>query len=291
MTDADGFTRSYAYDAAGNTVMVGYTRYKSDGTTAIIEADATQYDAQGHTVLQAVATKSGSTYTLGDSSQVQYDSYGEVSARGVNGVWQEQLTYDAGGRLVRSTAGDGSVRLFAYDAAGNQTLEIDSNGAALPSGYYWVQTGSTAPITIEQAITLLTASGHTVGTLAVAGMTVTMTAYDNRGQATEVRQPLRQLTGSGTSTISNTKTYNAFGEVASQTDARGSGYTTSFVYNTLGKITLAGPAERELHLGERRGLLRQPDDAQFLRSVRPPGRGAGRQRQPEQAQPARRHRL
>ncbi|HEX3673457.1 MAG TPA: hypothetical protein VHU87_04225, partial [Rhizomicrobium sp.] len=230
MSDATAipFTRTYEYDANGNTVKVSYTRTESNGST-VTEADATQYDAQGRAILQSVATQTGSTWTLGDTSQVQYDAYGEVSARGVNGIWQEQLSYDAGGRLVRSTAGDGSVRLFAYDAAGHQTLEIDSSGGALPAGYSW------STLTLEQAITLLT-TGGTVGTVAVAGMVVTMTAYDKRGQAVETRQPLRQLGGSGTSTIDTTKTYNAFGEVLTQTDARGSGYTTSFVYNTLGKI-------------------------------------------------------
>ena len=44
MSDATGFVQNYAYDAAGQVLKVSYTRYKSDGTTALTEAKATRYD-------------------------------------------------------------------------------------------------------------------------------------------------------------------------------------------------------------------------------------------------------
>ncbi len=228
MTDASGFARTYQYDADGQTLKVSYTRAKSDGTS-VTEAQATRYDAAGRAVFNAVATWNGSAWTFGDSSQTQYDTYGEVSARGVNGMWQETFSYDNAGRVWRSTAGDGTVKLYAYDADGNQSLEIDTTGAALPTGYSW------STLTLDQAITLLTNSGAgAIGTVNVAGLIVTMTAYDKRGEATQVVQPFRQLSSTSTTTITTAKSYNAFGEVKQQTDARG--YVTDFAYNTMGKL-------------------------------------------------------
>jgi YD repeat-containing protein len=231
MTDADGFVRYYEYDADGRTVVTKYTRHDS-ANNPIYEAQVTAYNAVGNTVLQSAGTSNSgfTTMTLGDVTHMQYDAFGEMTARGINTTsqWQETFSYDDGGRLWRTTSGDGSVRLFGYDAGGNQTLEIDSSGAALPSGYAW------GAITLDQAISLLTNSGvSNVGTVAVAGMTVTMTGYDARNQATEILQSQRQL-GASTSDISTFKSYDAFGEVASETD--GNGNTTNFVYNTMGKV-------------------------------------------------------
>jgi YD repeat-containing protein len=222
-TDAQGFVETYLYDTAGHTVGVKYTRVKSDNTT-VVEAVAYRYDLLGRQVYQATATLSGSTWAFGDSSQTQYDSYGEVTGKGANGLWEEKFTYDGAGRVIKSTAGDGTTKFYLSDGAGNQTLTITSNGLDM-SGY-----------TLSQALNVLTNTGaNLVGAVYVAGANATISCYDARGQATSVIQPQRDLDASGThQTLTTSKTYNAFGEVSSQTSARG--YVTSFVYNTLGKI-------------------------------------------------------
>src|SRR5262249_40313330 len=145
-TDASGFTKTFAYDIAGRTVKVSYTRVLSDGTTNVTEAQATQYDALGRGILQSVATyNSGTnTWTFGDQSHTQYTIYGAVSAKGINGVYPQPLSYDSAGRVWRSTADDGTVKLYLYDAAGNQSLVISSDGNALPTGYSW------STITLDQ---------------------------------------------------------------------------------------------------------------------------------------------
>jgi len=232
MTDANNFLRTYYHDIAGRTVMVTYARQHSVGS-ATNEADVTQYDALGRVTMQSVATKSGGVWGLGDQVQTHYDTYGEVDQRGVNGIWQQFYTYDKAGRLSKSTD-EGIAKLFLYDAVGNQTLEIDTTDVLLGNG------NSLASLSIDDAIAQLTASNHTVGTLAVTGMVETATQYDRRGQAIKATAFGRQLSvdyqnNYTVADVSTSKSYNAFGEVASETDGRG--YTTTYTYNTMGKVT------------------------------------------------------
>jgi YD repeat-containing protein len=235
MTDASGFTTSFGYDLDGRTVMSSYARLLSNGTS-VTEADAVQYDALGRQILQAVATQSGTTWTLGDQNQTRYDVYGEVSARGVNGMWQESFSYDGAGHLWRTNSNDGTVQFFMYDATGNQSLEISSSGYALPTGYAW------STLTLGQATSILTNNGaNAIGAsdASAQGMVVTITAHDARGQVTKAVAPFRQLSvnASGvytTATLTDTKVYNAFGEVVQETDARGN--ATNYTYTTLGKV-------------------------------------------------------
>jgi len=233
MTDATGFVHNYYYDADGRQVEDKYTRYKSDGTTAITEADATRYDALGRVTFQAVATQAGNgSWSFGDDTDTAYDTYGDVVSRGVNGMSQETFSYDGAGRMWRSTGSDGVVKLYLYDGDGKQTLEVTSDGNT-PSGYAW------GNVTTSSAVTLLTGSGaHAIGTAAVTGMVVTITVDDARGQTIKTIEPLRELSGVPgnytTTTITNQNTYNAFGEISEQTDALG--YVTDFTYNTMGKV-------------------------------------------------------
>jgi YD repeat-containing protein len=228
MTDASGFTINYQYDAAGRVVKQSYVRVQADGTR-VTEAKACIYDAVGRTVSQFVATWNGSSWIFGDQRQVNYNAYGEICSRGVNGLIQETSSYDNAGRVWRTTADDGTIKLYGYDANGNQTLKITSDGKALPSGYSW------STITFGQAIALLTNSGaNAIGAAAVSGMVVTITVYDKRGQTVQTIEPQRQLSDSAVATLTKSRSYNAFGEVIQDTNANGN--PTNYVYNTLGKI-------------------------------------------------------
>lgn len=217
VTDAAGFTRTYAYDVGGRVLRESYVRTKSDGAT-VAEANVYRYDQLGRVISQGTASY-GSSWTLGDQTQVKYNAYGEVVAKGVNGGWQEKYDYDSGGRLWRSTAGDGVIKLYVYDGAGKATQTLTSSGADL-SGFTTATIGG-----------LFVA----LGAGSVAGVTLTYSTYDKRGQQTGSVEARRELTaGGGVANLTSGKTYNAFGEVASETDARG--YTTNFAYNTLGKL-------------------------------------------------------
>jgi YD repeat-containing protein len=234
MQDAAGFTRTYQYDANGNTLKVSYTRHKSDNS-AVTEASATRYDALNRAVYSTVASLSGSTWTAGDITTMTYDAWGEITARAINSVTQESNSYDSTGRLYRSTAGDGTVKFYLYNANGNQTAAITSDGTTLAGGYSW------SSISLDTLLGLLIpGSGYTLGGTAVAGTVTTITTYDKRGQATSTIEPGRQTAYSGsgytTATITHSKTYNAFGEVATETDGRGN--VTTYDYTTEGKVRL-----------------------------------------------------
>jgi YD repeat-containing protein len=245
MTDATDFVTNYAYDKAGNLVLTSYDRVTSGGGSPLTEGKVVGYDAAGRVIFQSMASKSGTTWSFGtnDQTHMHYNAFGEMDKRGVNkdaashDMWQETFDYDAGGRLWRSTSGDGTTRLYLYDANGKQTLMISSSGGSLPSGYVWKSPAiGETELNIQEAVSLLTNSGaNTIGTVNVAGLILTFTGRDKRGMENYTGEPYRQLNDSATRyTITHSRTYNAFGEVVSETDANLN--TTLFKYNTLGKL-------------------------------------------------------
>jgi YD repeat-containing protein len=251
MTDAAGFTHSYGYDKAGRVVRDSYTRTLSNGTSTVTEAQVTRYDIAGRAITQTFARLSGSTWVFTDAAsrayaavRIHYNAFGDVDGRGLtagptaSAVYQETFDYDSGGRLWRSNAGDGVLRFYVYDKAGNRTLTLTSTGADLST----LTLGSSTDYTGS-----ITTSGDTSTTDAVT----TISVFDRRGMELQTREPDRKLSASGSSqVIVHAKTYNAFGEVATETDPRGfdtsgspitftggAGYTTTYQYNTMGRLT------------------------------------------------------
>jgi YD repeat-containing protein len=220
MNDAAGGTHNYDYDAAGNQVRDSYTRVKSDGST-VTEGILSIRDGLGRTVSQTIATKNADgSWTRGDKQDTRYDIYGEVSARGVNGLWQESFSYNNRGLLEKTNTGDGVWRFYVYDKNGNQVLAIESAGKDYSSS----------------SISTALADVGTYGTNYTSGVNATISVYDKRGQVVQVRQPQRETSaiGSALTTIVNSTTYNAFGEAASQTDALNN--VTTFTYNVMGRL-------------------------------------------------------
>jgi trimeric autotransporter adhesin len=232
VTDPAGGTHHYDYDEAGNVVRDWYVRTKSDGTSTF-EGILYRRDLMGRIVSQAMATgNSDTSWTRGDSQNTVYDPYGAVSQRGLNGLWQESFTYNKRGLVEKTNTGDGVWRFFVYDANGNQVLAIESAGKDYSAS------------TISQAL----ADVGPYGTAYLAGVDATITVYDAGNQATQVIQPQRETATVGTTvpSIVTSQTYNAFGEVTSQTDAIGNqqstqagkdAHTTYLTYNTMGRMT------------------------------------------------------
>lgn len=234
-------TRTFGYDLAGRTVLESYTRLKSDGTTSVTEGQVTRYDLAGRAITQTNARKVGGSWTFVqqiisatdyyyDAVRTRYNAFGEVTGRGITGgtsnpnvtaVYQETFDYDTGGRLWKSNTGDGVVRFHLYDKNGAETLTV-------------AQSGGTTAINYADAATLV-ATLDTYGDTSTTDAVTTIIAHDKRGQPTSTLEPDRAISASSASnTISRSRTYNAFGEVLSETDARG--YTTSFTYNTMGRM-------------------------------------------------------
>jgi YD repeat-containing protein len=231
MTDAANATHNYDYDTAGHVVRDSYTRAKSSGSVT----DATFYsrDALGRVNAQTVATlnTADGSWTRGDYQNTQYDGFGEVAQRGVNGMSQETFVYNNRGLVEKSNTGDGVWRLHVYDANGNEVLTIESEGK-------------------DYSATTLALALNDVGTSGTSytqGVNATITGYDKRNQVTQVRLPQRETTAQETSltTLVTSQTYNAFGEVATQLDPLGNvqatqalkdARTTYFAYNTMGRL-------------------------------------------------------
>jgi YD repeat-containing protein len=228
-----GEAHNYAYDAAGNLLRDSYTRIKSDATTA---TDGILYtrDLLGRVVSQCVANNNGTSWVKGDIQNTQYDAYGEVAQRGVNGLWQETFIYNNRGLVEQTNTGDGVWRLYVYDKGGNQVLAIES------AGKDYTPTGTPPQSKLSIALTDV----GTYGTSYTSGVNATITLYNGRNQVTQVRQPNRETTavGSAFTTIVNSQTYNAFGEVATQTgplanaDDANNPTVTQYFYNTMGRL-------------------------------------------------------
>jgi YD repeat-containing protein len=226
ITDPAGQIHSYGYDAAGNLLRDSYTRAKSDGST-VNEAILYTRDLLGRVTSQAIATNNGTQWIRGDSQNTQYDAFGQVAQRGVNGLWQESFTYNKRGLVEKTNSGDGVWRFFVYDRNGNQVLAIESEG----SDYSSTSLGDTVTTG-----TLLNSLGTYAGATFIDGVDTTVSVYDNRNQLTQTVQLQRELTSVGSGNrLTSSQSYNGFGEVATQTDALSN--TTIHSYNTMGRLT------------------------------------------------------
>ncbi len=235
-TDAAGNTHTYGYDAAGRVTTEAWSRVKADGSTTINELNASSYDLLGRVVWQTIWAQdpATSTWSAGDVTRTKYNTFGEVTDRGIGTtsveMYQEHFEYDAAGRLWRTNSGDGTQRVLFYDANGNNTATVASSGTGSVSSY------SSA----SAALSGLT-SGGSLGSVALTGLTVTLKAFDKRNQETETREPFREMRFNAsnpaiidTSLVAHSRTYNAFGEVLQETDALG--HTTNYSYNALGRL-------------------------------------------------------
>lgn len=247
MTDAMGSTRFYFYDRVGNMVAEAYSRRNSANTT-VREGAIYRYDPVGRLRGQTSATnwtqsngKLTSLTTSGAPPEVSftYNVFGELVSRSIGGLVQEQHEYDDTGRMWRSTGGDGTWRYFLYDGAGRQTLTLESDGATN------VQNSS-----LGNVLRLATLDGRVLGDPA-NGIVATATQYDRRGQVTRVHSLQRELASgvTGGSDLRTSRSYTAFGEVATETDARGA--TTYYAYNRMGRVTsIARPVVLGADIGE-----------------------------------------
>lgn len=227
-TDATGAKYFYAYDAAGNLLRESYMRQRA-GAASVEEAVLYERDILGRTTARTIAAKSGQTWSKGDSQDVAYNLFGEVSQRGTNGKGQEQYRYDKAGRLSSTNSGDGVWRFFLQDGNGNQTLAVESEGMDL------------AGRSLDEVLTIAKGGSQYVGGAYASDILVTFTVYDQRGSATETRMPHRELNATDPRVeLVLFRDFNAFGEALSERDANGA--LTTYTYNTMGRtISIARP--------------------------------------------------
>ncbi|WP_197279280.1 LysM peptidoglycan-binding domain-containing protein [Novosphingobium sp. AAP1] len=220
--DAAGNVHTYAYDALQRVRKDSYSRLTSNGTY-VSEYQTTSYDLAGRTLQQEVWS-AGQRISL---TSYKYNSYGQITEQGQgtdsasgmaagNALYQVKNKYDGAGRLVATNNGDGVWKFLGYDKNGNQTATVSSAGYAFGAD--------------TRLIDALAQTNRT-------DVNGTYVVYDKRNQATKTVEEGRQLIDTSTSNtqmITKTKSYTAFGEVASETDARGN--ATDYTYNTMGRV-------------------------------------------------------
>ena len=220
--DGSGIEKTFVYDKAGRVLREEYTRTLADGGT-VQNAVGYVYDDEGRVIKQGVMTFDGvNSWQFGDNLDYQetvYNAFGDIELQKLNGTTIAENKYDLAGRLTATNASDGVWRYFLHDANGNQTMMASSNGVE--------------DLTLQ--------SRDTIIDWAIAGddrVIETFTKYNARNLATETVEPDRGLTEDTQNVlvsdkIETTRTYNAFGEVESETNARGA--VTSYEYNTMGR--------------------------------------------------------
>ncbi|MFT4171341.1 MAG: LysM peptidoglycan-binding domain-containing protein [Rhodocyclaceae bacterium] len=118
----------YAYDAAGRVTKQWQVVTGNDGTSQTLYTKYV-YDRLGQqtSVIQPTAdVNSNGTYVKG----TQYNAFGEVESRTVDGGWFEYNEYDNAGHLIKTNAGNPSVdKIMLYDVRGRNTAQITSDGS------------------------------------------------------------------------------------------------------------------------------------------------------------------
>ncbi|HEY4146089.1 MAG TPA: DUF6531 domain-containing protein, partial [Pinirhizobacter sp.] len=202
--DPDAQT-SYAYDADGRVATI------IDGD---VYATTTTYDAFGEVVAtQKQVSLPGQPLTVDDSriSTYQYDAVGnqvgQIDAAGTALAVTHSATYDAFGRLVTSTDGNGVTTTFSYDGLGQVV-------------------GSSITVAGHARTTQTTydAFGRTVSQTDAMGA-VTQYVYDVQARSITITTP---------EGVSVTTVTDILGDTVSLTNASG---TTTYSYDGDGRLT------------------------------------------------------
>jgi YD repeat-containing protein len=157
-TDALGSPIRYYYDLAGNTTAKNVRRLNPDGTQPATDSLYT-YDKLGRQIT--------TTDALNFTYFSRYNAYGEIVAKGLNGIEQEYFNYDQVARMTKTNQDDGVNRAYLYDANGNQTAQIQSA----------ITDTNLRPLTIAQ-----------IATLSPTLVQRTESVYDARNQLTATYQ-------------------------------------------------------------------------------------------------------
>jgi YD repeat-containing protein len=122
-TEPGGAGFTYDYDLSGNTLRTTHAVRDVHGTLHQYRTYAT-FDAVDREISrQDIADQGTAAQVSRETQDTQYNGYGDVVAKGVNGQYQETQRYDCLGRLF-ATREKGVTTLFIYDANGNAVLKI-----------------------------------------------------------------------------------------------------------------------------------------------------------------------
>jgi YD repeat-containing protein len=228
--DAMGYDHYMSYDQRGELVKQWQAVAGNDGVTHTLYT-AFSYDNLGRqtdvvTPGTNSVVSSGGIATLDQASagvvhtRSMYNAYGEVVARGTYSndevAFDEQFEFDDAGHLIRTNSGDGTWKFMLYDVRGHETAQITGAGGT---------GGADLSLVTESAA----AAALTVG------VRRTDMEVDALGRVLLQELPEREEGDSGYSERPTvTQTFDRWGNVLTQTDARGA--TTTFRYNANNQV-------------------------------------------------------
>jgi len=215
---------SAADAATGATLDIGSTL--DEGTQQVHQVNSIriyQKDANGNPVLLWRGILGAHGYVVSQDkagvteAQREYNAFGEVTHKGVDGGRQEYFDYDNAGHLWRTNSGDGVDKIALYDAAGNVTADIRSLGIDLKS------------VTNEEQAASLTGVRRVDTRRDLLGRTVTQVQAERNG----VRPVISQ-------------TLDRWGNVLQVSDPRSAYITTTYRYNARNQVI-------DMHLSDAAG--------------------------------------
>jgi RHS repeat-associated protein len=229
LTDAEGNSTTYGYDAYGNPSTV---------TDALMHVTTSTYDPRNRLLTL--------TDAAGGLTILAYNAIGEVTSRTDPLGHLSTYTYDQRGWLTNVTEAIGTPQqrtaTTAYDVAGNALTVTRPGNVVTSYGYDPVnrRTSTTEAVGTPAQRTTTVAydlAGNVVSATDARGVTTTF-AYDSLNRLTRVTEAAsypntlpRLSSGSPVTTVA----YDLQGNVLSATDA--DGVTTSFAYDALNRRT------------------------------------------------------
>jgi RHS repeat-associated protein len=214
-TTPRGYTTRYGYDAVGNQTVV---------TDTLGFVTRREYDRLNRLIAE--------TNALSETTRYGYDAVGNQTVVTDTRGYATHYEYNAVNWLVAETDSLSRTTRYAHDAVGNRavitdTLGISSTAETDLAGHVISTTDGLGRIT-RYAYDVL---GRVIRITNAAGM-VTRYGYDSAGRLAEVIENERPNAPTNSSTnVRTTFTYDANGNLLTQTDANG--HTTRHSYDLL----------------------------------------------------------
>ncbi|WP_420997910.1 LysM peptidoglycan-binding domain-containing protein [Cupriavidus sp. 30B13] len=125
-TDATGASGYASYNERGQVAKTWQAVTGNDGLTRT-QLEVYQYDKLGQ-LTHTVDPAPGLSWSGLNDNGLEYNAFGEVVRKGLNGGWQEYFDYDNAGHLWRTNNGDGVDRITLFDLNGDATADLRSAG-------------------------------------------------------------------------------------------------------------------------------------------------------------------
>jgi YD repeat-containing protein len=235
-TDANGNDHYTTYDNNGNVLTQSYT-LTTNGAPSTVTSTYT-YDANNQQLTTGTQRNGQTGYDA--YTQVKYNAFGEVVARGDNNGYEATYTYDNDGdQLTAPDAKTGAIHSYDYDLAGHvlvDTTTVTGGGGTtwthnwldLSGNVVMLRTPSTQATTGVNVATQQVRSydrwGNVISSTDAAG-NVTQYRYDSQNQVVQIIEPnvlVVSATGVRTwQTPTKEWYYNVSGQLVGMTDVNG----------------------------------------------------------------------